>query len=94
LGLIFLCISSGFSDKHSALATGISEYWHTKEFSDVDIICGLDGGIIQSHKIVLAGISPLFKNALQAESEFCLHEQCTIMLPGKKSSAHCPNKIV
>ena len=67
------------------LAAGISEYWHTKEFSDVEVICGLDGGSVQAHKIVLAGISPLFKNALQAESDFCTHDKCTIMLPGKKA---------
>lgn len=72
-----------FADKHVTLAAGISEYWHTKEFSDVDLICGLDGGSVQAHKIVLAGVSPLFKSALQAEPEFCAHEKCVIMLPGK-----------
>ena len=46
------------------LAKEVQGFWNEKAFSDVDIHCGVDGGVIQAHCLVLASISPVLKSVL------------------------------
>ena len=46
------------------LAKEVQGFWNEKAFSDVDIHCGVDGGVIQAHCLVLASISQVLKSVL------------------------------
>ena len=47
------------------LATGLTEFWQRKLFHDVTIYCAKDGGTIKCHRLVLAGLSPIFQLVLK-----------------------------
>ena len=46
------------------IASGLSEFWKRKLYYDVTLYCGVDGETIKSHRIVLAGLSPIFRAVL------------------------------
>ena len=55
------------------VADEVEKFWKAKTFSDLDIHCGMDGGVIQAHCLVLASISPVFKRVLKPiYALFCL----------------------
>jgi hypothetical protein len=40
-------------DPDNALRQAVAETWKSKAFADVEVVCGVDGGILLSHRIVL-----------------------------------------
>lgn len=40
-------------DPDNALRQAVAETWESKAFADVEIVCGVDGGTLLSHRIVL-----------------------------------------
>lgn len=54
------------------LGQGVAAAWRCgATFSDLEIHCGADGGIVKSHRLILASISPFLKHALL---DSCRHE--------------------
>ena len=47
------------------VASSLTEFWKRNLFYDVIIYCGIDGGIVKSHRLVLAGLSPVFQSVLK-----------------------------
>ena len=58
--------SDPLNEIEKTLAEGVRRFWKGKQFTDVDIHCGKDGGVIQAHCLVLASISPILKSALKS----------------------------
>ena len=69
------------------LAKEVRTFWKEKTFCDVDIHCGLDGGVIQSHCLVLASLSPVFKSVLRPiYDNYTDNERAVLIIPGIHSS--------
>ena len=49
-----------------SLVQGISTFWKEKTFTDIEIHCGQDGKTIKAHRLVLAALSPLLRNAFES----------------------------
>ena len=48
------------------LTDGVAGFWQSKAFSDIEIHCGIDGGVVLAHRILLAAISPFLRKTLQS----------------------------
>lgn len=72
-----------FPDEDNALIAGVAEAWKTKAFADVEVICGVDGGTVLTHRIFLASLSSFLKRALRHDAigGSCPHEMTCILLP-------------
>ena len=69
------------------LAKEVQKFWKEKTFSDVDIHCGMDGGVIQAHCLVLASLSPVFKSVLRPiYDNYTDNEKAVLIIPGVHSS--------
>ena len=44
------------TDEDNALRRGVAEFWSSKAFTDVEVVCGVDGGTILAHRIVLVRV--------------------------------------
>ena len=56
-------------------------------FSDVEILCGVDAGVVRSHRMLLASLSPFLRLVL-ASQDSCLHDESAIFLPDVASGEH------
>ena len=63
------------------LAKEVATFWKEKTFSDLDIHCGMDGGVIQAHCLVLASLSPIFKCVLKAADQHA-NDRTGWIIPG------------
>ena len=75
------------------LASAVSDFWKNDLFQDVTIHCGKDGGIVKSHQIVLAGLSPLFQLILkraEQDSDISNSDELVIVLPDVSSTVLLP----
>ena len=69
------------------LAKEVHKFWKEKTFADVDIHCGMDGGVIQAHCLVLASLSPVFKSVLRPiYDNYTDNERVVLIIPGIDSS--------
>ena len=70
------------------LAKEVQTFWKQKTFSDLDIHCGMDGGVVQAHCLVLASISPVFKGILKPiyDTYNNDNEPTVLIIPGIHSS--------
>ena len=41
------------SEEDNALRHAVAETWISKDFADVEVLCGVDGGIVLTHRIIL-----------------------------------------
>ena len=48
----------------NALLHGVAEFWNSKAFTDLEVVCGVDGKVVQSHRLVLSALSPVIRHAL------------------------------
>ena len=62
------------------LTDGIANFWQSKAFSDIEIHCGIDGGVVLAHRILLASISPFLRNSLQSLPSGEM-ENITLLIP-------------
>ena len=46
-------ISFNISEEDNALRHAVAETWISKDFADVEVLCGVDGGIVLTHRIIL-----------------------------------------
>ena len=60
--------------------TMICDPWTSKQFSDVDVVCGVDGGVVRTHRIVLSGLSPFLRMTLLSVN-FTAGEDSFLHLP-------------
>ena len=75
------------------LASAVSDFWTYNLFHDVTIHCAKDGGAIRSHRIVLAGLSPLFQLILKDAEQDCDQansDELVIVLPDVSSKVLLP----
>ena len=69
------------------VADEVEKFWKAKTFSDLDIHCGMDGGVIQAHCVVLASISPVFKRVLKPiYDHYTDNERAVLIVPGIQST--------
>ena len=54
-------------------------------FSDVCVVCGVDGGVVKTHRLFLAGLSQFFCQAFTADGSDG-KEEILVMLPDVDSS--------
>ena len=54
------------NEMEKQLIDGVATFWKSKAFSDIEIHCGKDGGIVLAHRILLATISPFLKVSMQS----------------------------
>ena len=54
------------NEMEKQLVDGVATFWKSKAFSDIEIHCGVDGGIVLAHRILLATISPFLKVSMQS----------------------------
>ena len=47
-------------DPDNALRQAVAETWKSKAFADVEVVCGVDGGTLLSHRIVLVIFNEYF----------------------------------
>ena len=66
------------------LTEGVAAFWKSKAFSDVEIHCGVDGGVVQAHRLVLAAISPFLRCSLQHLSAYET-EEVVLLIPDVNS---------
>ena len=68
------------------MKTMICDAWKSKKFSDVDVLCGVDGGVVKTHRIFLSGLSPFLRKVLLSVS-FVASEDSFLHLPEVDSRA-------
>lgn len=61
------------------LRQGVCDAWRTKLYSDVNVVCGVDGGVVKTHQLILGALSPYLKGILSNEDRF--HEDLSLVLP-------------
>ena len=54
----------------NALLHGVAEFWNSKAFTDLEVVCGVDGKVVQSHRLVLSALSPVIRHALARYTHF------------------------
>jgi hypothetical protein len=64
----------------------ICEVWKTKLYSDVDVFCGEDSGMVKTHRLVLAALSPFLRDVLASQDPYSNVESCVIYLQDVSSS--------
>ena len=75
----------GFASNEKA--NEVEKFWKANKFSDLDIHCGMDGGVIQAHCLVLASISPVFKRVLKPiYDHYTDNERAVLIIPGIQST--------
>jgi hypothetical protein len=75
------------SESHmKSLRKTICEVWKTKLYSDVDVYCAEDSGMVKTHRLVLAALSPFLRDVLASQDPYCNGESCLIYLQDVSSS--------
>ena len=55
-------------------------------YSDIEISCGVDSGVVKGHRLLLAAVSPFLREVFLAdEFQFCDHQQFSLFLPDVSS---------
>ena len=57
---------TSLNEMEKQLIDGVANFWKSKAFSDVEIHCGVDGGVVMAHRILVAAISPFLRVSLQS----------------------------
>jgi hypothetical protein len=75
------------SESHmKSLSKTICEVWKTKLYSDVDVYCAEDSGLVKTHRLVLAALSPFLRDVLASQDRYCNGESCVVYLQDVSSS--------
>ena len=67
------------------LTEGVAAFWKNKAFSDVEVHCGLDGGVVLAHRIVLASISSFLRRILESSLMKETEDNSTLIIPDVSS---------
>ncbi len=54
-------------------------YCSLRLYSDVDVYCGEDSGVVRTHRLYLAAMSPFLREVLLSDD--CAHEDFSLLLP-------------
>jgi BTB/POZ domain len=60
-------------------------YFEFRMFCDVDILCGVDGGVVRTHRLFLSGLSQFFCQVFLSDSSD-VKEETLVLLPDVDSS--------
>jgi hypothetical protein len=58
----------------------ICDVWKTKAFCDVNVKCGVDGGVVTTSRLFLSGLSQFFCRVF-LDHNFVIKEETVVVLP-------------